>query len=76
MTKMAAMPIYGKNPSKNLLLLNQLAHFHETWYVALGTPDLLYGKVKFCNLGFSVGKGKTVDISETIAAIGLKIGIY
>ena len=37
MTKMAAMPIYGKN-LKNLLLQNQRADFHETWYVASGTP--------------------------------------
>ena len=65
MTKMAAMSIYGKNPSKNLLQ-NWQADFHETWYVASGTPahhslfkrwpwsdlDLFYGKVKFGNLGF------------------------
>ena len=38
MTKMAAMPIYGKKPFKNLLLQNQRADFHETWYVASGTP--------------------------------------
>ena len=31
MTKMAAMPIYGKN-----LLRNQSAHDRETWYAALG----------------------------------------
>ena len=31
MTKMAAMTIYGKNPSK-LLLQNLWAVFHETWY--------------------------------------------
>ena len=37
MTKMAATPIYGKNPSKNLLQ-NRRADFHETWYVASGTP--------------------------------------
>ena len=37
MTKMAAMPIYGKN-LKNLLLQNRQADFHETWYVASGTP--------------------------------------
>ena len=36
MTKMAAVPIYGKN-LKNLLQ-NRRADFHETWYVALGTP--------------------------------------
>ena len=41
MTKMAAMPIYGKNPSKNLLLWNQWPDFHETWYVALGTPAVI-----------------------------------
>ena len=37
MTKMAAMPIYGIKPFKNLLLQNRRADFHETWYVALGT---------------------------------------
>ena len=36
MTKMAAMPIYGKN-LKNLLQ-NRRADFHETWYVSSGTP--------------------------------------
>ena len=35
MTKMAAMPIYGKN-LKNLR--NQWTDFHITWYVASGTP--------------------------------------
>ena len=72
MTKMAAMPIYGKNPFKNLLLRNRQADFHETWYVALGTPahhnlfkwwplsdlDLFYGKVKFGYLCFSNGKSE------------------
>ena len=38
MTKMAARPIYGKKPFKNLLLQNRLADFHETWFVASGTP--------------------------------------
>ena len=32
MTKMAAMPIYGKN----LFLRNQKANDLETWYAALG----------------------------------------
>ena len=36
MTKMAATPIYGKNPSK--LLQNRRADFHETWYAASETP--------------------------------------
>ena len=38
MTKMAAMPIYGKN-LKNLLW-NRLAGVIETWYVALDTQVL------------------------------------
>ena len=29
---------------------------------------------KFCNLGFYIGKVKTVDFSETFAASDLKIG--
>ena len=39
MTKMAAtpIPVYGKI-LKNLLLQNPQADFHETWYVASGTP--------------------------------------
>ena len=39
MTKMAAMPIYGKN-HKNLLLQNQ-KKADETWYAALGAQVLL-----------------------------------
>ena len=35
MTKMATMPIYGKNV-KNLLLQNHLVDCFETWYVASG----------------------------------------
>ena len=71
MTKMAAMPIYGKT-LKNFLLQNQQADFHEIWYVASRTPahhslfkwwlssdlDLFYGKVKFGYLGFSMGKSE------------------
>ena len=44
MTKMAATPIYGKNPLKNLFLQNQKADDLGTWYVALemwGLPSLL-----------------------------------
>ena len=39
MTKMAAMPIYGKN-LKNLLLQNQKSYDLETWHVASGTQAL------------------------------------
>ena len=73
-TKMAAMPIYGKNPSKNLPLRNWWTDFHKTWYVALVTPahhslfkwwprvdlDLFYGKVKFGNIGLSIGKSENL----------------
>ena len=36
--------------------------------------DLFYAKVRFGNLGFSIGKLKTVNFSETIEACDLKIG--
>ena len=39
MTKMAAIPIYGKN-RKNLLLQNPKADDLETWYAAMGARVL------------------------------------
>ena len=56
MTKMAAMPIYGKNV-KNLLLQNKKSYDLKTWHVLSGTQalqslyiwvdlDLFYDKVK------------------------------
>ena len=39
MTKMAAMPIYGKH-LKNLLLQNQMSYDLETWHVASVTQAL------------------------------------
>ena len=39
MTKMATMPIYGKNPLKSLFQ-NQKADELGTWYVALGMWSL------------------------------------
>ena len=70
MTKMAATPIYGENPSKNLLLRNQRASYLGPWYVAFGhwahqslfkwwpwvDLDLFYGKVKFGPFCFYMGK--------------------
>ena len=89
MTKMAAMPIYGKNLKKNLLW-NQKANDLETWYARLGArvlPSLLkwlpwvdldlnlfYGKVKFGPLCFCWKKGKTIDFSETIVVYDVKVG--
>ena len=40
MTKMAAMPIYGKNLKKNLLLQNHKSYDLETRHVASGTQAL------------------------------------
>ena len=68
-----------------LLLQNWWTDFHETWYVASGTPahhnlfkwwpwvdlDLFYGKVKFGNLGVSIRKMKTWFF-RTFAACDLK----
>ena len=44
MTKMAAMPIYGKNLKKGLLR-NQKADDLETWYAVLGARVLSYIKI-------------------------------
>ena len=71
MTKMAAMPIYGKN-LKNLFLQNQQTDDLEIWYVVLCTQvlprlfklspwvdlDLFYAKVKFGYIGFCMGKSE------------------
>ena len=61
--------------------------FPRNWFVASGTPahhslfkwwpwsdlGLFYGKVKFGNLGFSMGKSENSGFSETIAASDLKV---
>ena len=36
--------------------------------------DLLYSKVKFSNVGFSMGKSENSGFSESIAASDLKVG--
>ena len=36
--------------------------------------DLFYGKVKFGNLGFSMGKSENSGFSESIEASDLKVG--
>ena len=40
MTKMAAMPIYGKNFKINRLFHNQVSYDLNTWYVASATQAL------------------------------------
>ena len=66
---------YGVKLKKNLLLRNRWADLDETWYVACGTwahhslyklwplddLDLFYAKVKFGNLGISMGKNQNVE---------------
>ena len=73
---------------KNLLLWNQKADDLETWYAASSTQvlpslfewwplvdlDLVYGKVKFDHLRFCMGKGKTMDSSETIVVCDIEVG--
>ena len=70
MHKMAAMPIYGKNTLKIFLpgttgqILMKLCMKNQrpnsfiicaNYYLWVDL-DLFYGKVKFCNLGFYMGK--------------------
>ena len=66
------MNIQGQN---NVLTMAH-SHLHLKIKVAfLIDLDLFYGKVKFCNIGFCIGKKvKTVDFSETIVACDLKVG--
>ena len=80
MTKMATMHIYGKN-LKNLLQ-NQKSYDLETWHAVSGTRvlrslckwwpwvdlDLFYGKVKFYNLGFSIGKSENIGFFRTFCS--------
>ena len=54
-TKMAAMPIYGKK-IKHLLLWNRKADDLETWYSAWVDVDLFHGNVTFGPLCFCMGK--------------------
>ena len=73
--------------SNLVTLWNQWTDFHETWYVASLTPahhslfkwwswvdlELFYGKVKFGNLGFSIGKSENCWFFRTFAACDLKL---
>ena len=84
MTKIAAMPIYGKN-FKNLLLGNQNANPRETWYAASGAwvlpnddPELtltyITASSNLVPYAFVGEKGKTMDISETIIVYDVEVG--
>ena len=70
MTKMATMPIYGKNLN-NLLLWNRKADDLETWYTASGSrvlPNLL----KLWSWS-DHDQDKTMDFSETIIVYDVKV---
>ena len=86
MTKMATMPIYGKN-LKKIFFRNQKADYLETWYVALcaecylvcsnNEPRLILtyfmARSHLVLYAFVWEKGKTMDFSETIVVYDLKL---
>ena len=86
MIKMAAMPIYSKNPLKIFFSRTGRPISTKLGNVASGTPahhslfkwwpwsdlDLFYSKVKFGNLGFSIGKSENCWFFRAIAACDLK----
>ena len=86
MTKMAAIPIYGKN-LKNLLLWNQKADDLETWYAPSGArvlPSLFKwwpwltmtnftARSNLVPYAFIWEKGKTMEFSETVVVYDLKL---
>ena len=80
-TIMAAMHICGKKltqtsslkPKSRLpwKLVRSFGYSSTTKFVDL---DLFYGKVKFVPLCFCMGKGKTMNFSETIVVCDIKVG--
>ena len=83
MTKMAAMPIYGKNLKKiffsgtkrPMTLKLGMQHRVLEYYQICSNddPGLTYFTAR-SNLVPYVGKGKTMDFSETIVVYDLKVG--
>ena len=90
MTNMVAMPIYGKNLKKNLLLWNQKADDLESLYAngvlkfyqvySNDDPELtLTYFMAMSNLvlyAFVWEKVKRMDFSETIVVYDIKVGRY
>ena len=86
---MFAMP-YMVKTLKNLLLRKQKADDLESLYAALGARvlpnlfkwwlwvdlDLFYGIVKFGPFSFCMGKGKTMNFSQTMAVYDLKLATH
>ena len=90
MTKMAATPIYGKNPSKIFFsrtggpIFSKLGMKHRGLLpiIVCSNDDpgvtLTYftERSKFRNLGFCMGKSENSGFSQTIEACDLKVGRY
>ena len=64
-TKMASMPIYGKTlkiffpgTTGQILMKHCMKHQRPKPFIICSNNDLtvFYGKVRFCNLGFYMGK--------------------
>ena len=86
MTKMAAMPIYGKNPLKIFFpgtsgtitnLVCSIRDYCPSKVLKLFPwvdLDLFFGKVNVCNLCFDIENVTVMDSLESIAAFDLEIG--
>ena len=87
MTKMAATPIYGKNPSKifsrtDWTIFTKLGVWHRELKSIINCSNddpgvtLTYftARSNLVTYAFLLEKVKTVDFSETIAACDLKVG--
>ena len=82
MTKMAAMPIYGKNPLKIFFsgtgrpISTKLGMYN--WglqpIIICSNDDHFTARSNLVTYAFLWEKVKTVDFSETIAACDLKVG--
>ena len=86
MTKMTALPIYGKN-LKNLLLRNQKAYDLESWYASSGarvlpscsnndpglTLTYFTARSSLVPNAFVWEKGKTMDFLEKVVVYDLKL---
>ena len=86
-TKLATIPLYGKNHKKSSFL-EPKGQWPWNWYVASGAQvlpsllkwwiwvdlDLFYGKVKFGPLCIVWEKGKTMDFSETVIVCDVEVG--
>ena len=87
MTKMAAMPINGRNteiiffPGTSGPISTKLGMKHQRLKLTLSCSndnpwvelDIFYSKVKFCNLGFYMGKCD--NYLEIIASCDLEFGL-